>query len=77
MNDSQFFTKTASYASGSEYSFPRDYNPREQIITQMERLQLMEKYNGISTIEWRIQQHGADHVEVKKDYVYLKPKLQK
>jgi len=82
-SNSSLFPKTMSYMSDtkSDVSFPGvtgNLMKKDDLYEQMERLNLLQKYNGISVERSRIiQDHGKEHVVIKNRFVSLKPKLMK
>lgn len=82
-SNSSLFPKTMSYMSDtkSDVSFSgvtSNFMQKDDLYAQMERLNLLQKYNGISVERSRIiQDHGRQHVVIKNNYVSLKPKLNK
>jgi len=82
-SNSSLFPKTMSYMSDtkSDVSFSGvtgSLMKKDDLYEQMERLNLLQKYNGISVERSRIiQDHGKEHVVIRNKYVSLKPKLMK
>eukprot|EP00494_Astrolonche_serrata_P031363 UN31632 len=81
--NSSLFPKTASCVSDtvsdvSNLNGPQTDKHKTELALSMERLNLLEKYNGVS-VDWKVKEHGKEHVKVEKekDYVHLKPKLHK
>lgn len=79
---SSVFPGTASYVSsvyaksdfGGEFASP---NESAKFAQQMERLNLLAKYNGINIPERSkmVSEHGEEFVMIKNGFVQLKPKL--
>lgn len=82
-SNSSLFPKTMSYVSDakSDVSFTgvsTNFINKDDLYTQMERLNLLQKYNGINIERSRIiQEHGREHCIIRNKYVSLKPKLNK
>lgn len=77
---SSLFPKTASYLSDTKSDFSingvSNFHEKEDIFEQMERMNLLAKYNGISIDRSRIiKEHGRENVEIRKNFIALKPKL--